>query len=387
MNGPLHGVRILDLTRLLPGNYCTLLLSDLGADVLKIEEPGRGDYIRWAPPLVEGEGAIHRSLNRGKRSVTLNLKAAAGADLLRRLARHADVLIESFRPGVMAQFGLGYEALSETNQRLVYCALTGYGQDGPYRDRAGHDINFTGYAGILHATGTPEGPPVVPSVQIGDFGGGMAAAVGILACLDEARRTGRGRLVDVSMMDVAASWAAVLMSWYLATGSPPERGKMPLSGGLACYRIYRARDGRHLAVGALEPQFWRTLCESLGLPELVHDQFAGPERQEEIAARLQEAFSRRERDEWVIALGDLDACVGPVNDVAEALSDPQLTHRGQLAEADGRRVGAGPAVKVSGHDPRTLTPAPALGEHTEEVLSNLGSSLEEIEKLRSSGVV
>jgi alpha-methylacyl-CoA racemase len=156
---------------------------------------------------------------------------------------------------------------------------------------------------------------------------------------------------------------------------------------LACYRIYRARDGRHLAVGALEPRFWRTLCESLGLPELVHEQFAGPERQEEIAARLQEAFSSRERDEWVTALGDLDACVGPVNDVAEALSDPQLAHRGLLAEAGGRRVGPGPAVKVSGHDPGTLAPAPALGEHTEEVLSDLGSSLEEIEKLRSSGVV
>ncbi len=387
MSGPLQGVRILDLTRLLPGNYCTLLLSDLGADVVKIEEPGRGDYIRWTPPMAGGQGAIHQALNRGKRSVALNLKVTAGADLLRRLAREADVLIESFRPGVMARFGVGYDTLSEENARLVYCALTGYGQDGPYRDRAGHDINYTGYAGVLHATGVPDGPPVLPSVQVGDFGGGMAAAIGVLACLDEARRTGRGRLVDVSMLDVAASWAAVLSSWCLATGSPPERGRMPLSGGLACYRVYRAGDGRYLAVGALEPQFWRTLCESLGLPELVEEQFAPPDRQEQLAGLLQEAFSRKDRDDWVKALGGLEACVGPVNDVAEALSDPQLTHRGLLAELEGRPVGPGPAVKVSGHDPGALTPAPALGEHTEEVLSNLGMSLAEIEKLRSSGVV
>ncbi|MGH9168623.1 MAG: CaiB/BaiF CoA transferase family protein, partial [Acidimicrobiia bacterium] len=178
MSGPLEGVRILDLTRLLPGNYCTLLLADLGADVVKVEEPERGDYIRWTPPLVDGEGAAHGALNRGKRSVTVNLKSAEGAGVLRRMAKQADALVESFRPGVLDRLGVGYRALSEENPRLVYCALTGYGQDGPYRDRAGHDINYTGYAGILEATGRPDGPPILPSVQVGDFGGGMAAAIG-----------------------------------------------------------------------------------------------------------------------------------------------------------------------------------------------------------------
>jgi crotonobetainyl-CoA:carnitine CoA-transferase CaiB-like acyl-CoA transferase len=387
LSAPLDGLRILDLTRLLPGNYCTLLLSDLGADVVKVEEPGRGDYIRWTPPMVGEHGAIHQALNRGKRSITVDLRVAAGAQLLRRLVGGADVLIESFRPGVMARLGVGYEGLVEENPRLVYCALTGYGQDGPYRDRAGHDINYTGYTGVLHATGVPDGPPVLPSVQVGDFGGGMAGAIGVLACLEEARRTGRGRLVDVSMMDVAASWGAVLMSWYLSTGVPPERGGMPLSGGLACYRVYRAGDGRYLAVGALEPRFWRTLCEHLGVPELVEEQFAPPERQEEIGGRLQDAFSGRDRDEWLTELADLETCVGPVNDMAEAMADPQFAHRGLLADSGGRRVGPGPAVKVSGQARGRLKPAPALGEHTEEVLSELGMSREEIEELRSSGAI
>ena len=386
MSGPLEGIRILDLTRLLPGNYCTLLLADLGADVIKIEEPKRGDYIRWTPPMVDGEGAIHRALNRGKRSVTLNLKEPDGGKLLRRLAADSHALVESFRPGVMERLGVGFDALAGENPALVYCAITGYGQDGPYRDRAGHDINYTGYAGVLHATGAPEGPPILPSVQVGDFGGGMAAAVGILAALQEATGTGRGRLVDVSMMDVVASWGAVLSSWYLATGSVPERSRMPLSGGLACYRVYEAGDGKYLAVGALEPQFWRALCERLGLPELI-DPHLDPTEQERLAARLSDAFAKRTRDEWVAEFADLDACVGPVNDAAEALRDPHAAHRGLIAEIDGKPVGPGPAIKLSGHAHGELQPAPGLGEHTDEVLAEAGLKSEELAAMREAGVL
>lgn len=386
MSGPLEGVRILDLTRLLPGNYCTLLLSDLGADVVKIEEPGRGDYIRWLAPMVGGEGAVHRALNRGKRSVTLNLKEGKGVDILRRLTANADALVESFRPGVMDRLGVGYAAIAEVNPELVYCAITGYGQDGPYRNRAGHDINYTGYAGVLHATGTAEGPPVLPSVQVGDFGGGMAAAVGILATLRQAQTTGRGGLVDVSMFDVVASWGAVLGSWYLATGLVPERGRMPLSGGLACYRIYPAGDGKYLAVGALEPQFFRALCEKLGVPELV-DLHLDPSRQDHIAARLEEVFASRSRDEWVEELADLDTCVGPVNDVAEAMADPQALARGLVADVDGTAVGPGPAIKMSGHEGSGLKAAPGLGEHTDDVLGSLGLSSGEIDELRDQGIL
>lgn len=388
MAGPLEGVTVLDLTRLLPGNYGTLLLADLGADVVKVEEPGRGDYIRWTPPMVDGEGATHRALNRNKRSVTLNLKTPEGVDLLSRLAERADALVESFRPGVMDRLGVGYQALSAANPRLVYCAITGYGQDGPYRGRVGHDINYTGYAGLLHATGTPDGPPVLPAVQVGDFGGGMAAALGTSAALLEAARTGRGRFVDVSMLDVVWSWLGVLIAWFAATGEPPPRGGMPLTGGLACYRVYRARDGKYLAVGALEPQFWGALCEALGLGDLVDLQY-DPARQEEVAARVQEVLATRGRDEWVAALGHLETCVGPINDVAEALADPQVAHRGLAVDAGGRPAGPGPALRFAHQDRREVapTPAPALGQHTDEVLASLGLSPGDIAGLRDRGVV
>ncbi|HEX2026093.1 MAG TPA: CaiB/BaiF CoA-transferase family protein [Actinomycetota bacterium] len=384
MTPPLAGVRVLDLTRLLPGAYCTLLLADLGADVVKVEEPGQGDYLRWAPPLIDGEGAAHRALNRGKRSVTLDLKAADGPGVLRRLAGQADVLIESFRPGVLARLGVGYESLAATNGGLVYCALTGYGQDGPYRDRAGHDLNYIAQAGVLAASAPPRGEPVVPPVQMADFAGGMAAAIGVLVALHEATTQGSGRFVDVGMLDVAVSWTALMQSAFLAKGDAPAAGQTPLSGGLACYRTYRCADGRYVAVGALEPVFWRRLCERLGVLELVDDHLGPPDVQERAAARLGEVFAARPRDEWVAELADDDVCVAPVNDVAEALVDPQVVQRGLVAEVDGVAVGPGTAVRVG--EPGAMRPAPGLGEHTIEVLRGAGFGEGEIEALRSAGV-
>ena len=383
MSGPLAGVRILDLTRLLPGNYCTLLLADLGADVVKVEKRGRGDYIRWAPPLVDGQGAVHRALNRGKRSMVLDLKSPQGPAILRRLVASADALVESFRPGVMARLGAAYATLAEVNPRLVYCALTGYGQDGPYRGRAGHDIDYIGYAGILGASLDRGGAPVLPAIQVGDFGGGMAAAFGIAAGLRETAVMGRGRFVDVAMLDVAVSWTAVPLASTLGTGTVPV--KDALSGGLACYRTYRCADGRHVAVGALEPKFWRKLCECLGVPDLVDQHMALPPEQERVAARLADVFIRRPRDEWVAELGDVEACVAPVNDVAEASRDSQVRSRDMVVEVDGRPVGPGAVVKA-GHPP-AARPAPGLGEHTEEVLGEAGFSEAEVEDLRAQGVV
>jgi alpha-methylacyl-CoA racemase len=386
VSGPLDGFLILDLTRLLPGAYCTLLLGDLGADVVKVEEPGRGDPLREAPPLVDGGSAAHLALNRGKRSVTLDLKSPEGPDVLTRLAAGAHAVVESFRPGVAERLGIGYRTLSERNRRIVYCALTGYGQDGPYRDRPGHDLDYLAYAGILEPTGSEDGPPAIPAAQIADLAGGMGAAVGILACLLEAERTGRGRFVDLAMLDAAASWASLTWSSYLGTGETPARGRWLLTGALACYRVYRTGDGKFVAVGALEPKFWRSLCEALGVPELV-DQQLDPARQEEMTRRLQEIFLTRARDEWVEALAGLEACVAPVNDVAEATGDPQLVHRGMVAEAGGRTVGPGPLVNVSGQDRGSLAPAPALGQHTEEVLILAGFTTQEVTGLRDRGVV
>ena len=382
------GTVVLDLTRLLPGGYCTLLLADLGADVVKVEEPGRGDYVRWTPPLVDGESAAHHALNRGKRSVTLNLKEPRGADLLRRLARGADVLVESFRPGVMDRLGVGFDALRGESRGLVYCSITGYGQDGPYRDRVGHDINYVGYAGLLGLSGEEGGPPIVPPVQVGDLGGGgMAAAIGILAALLERGRTGRGQLVDTSMLDGVVSWLSIHLGAFLATGRRPERGRMPLSGEYACYGVYSCADGKYVTVGALEPQFWRALVNALGLPELEDEQYAPSERQRQMADQLQSAFGRRSRDEWMAELGDLEACVGPVNDAAEAVADPQVRHRGMIARVGSRDVGPGSPFRFEGEQIAALRPAPGFGEHTAEVLATVGVGEAELADLRARGVV
>jgi len=386
---PLGGVRVLDLTRLLPGGYCTLLLADLGADVVKVEEPGRGDYIRWTPPLVDGVSAAHRALNRGKRSITLNLKADEGPAVLRTLVTRADVLVESFRPGVMERLGVGYEALTGANPALVYCAITGYGQDGPYRDRVGHDVNYMGYGGALSMTGPPEGgAPVLPGVQVGDLGGGgMLGAIGILAALIEARATGRGQVVDASMLDGVVSWLSIHAGTYLATGEEPAPGAAPLGGGLACYGVYRARDGRYLTVGALEPRFWEALCGALGHPELIPEQFAPPRRQREIAAALQAEFATCDRDDWLARFADVEACVGPVNSVGEALADLQVRARGMVAEVHGVPVGPGPVPKMGSPSGEPLRPAPALGEHTAEVLSAAGVTEGRLAALRAAHVV
>jgi crotonobetainyl-CoA:carnitine CoA-transferase CaiB-like acyl-CoA transferase len=386
VSGPLDGFLVLDLTRLLPGAYCTLLLADLGAEVVKVEEPGRGDPLRDAPPVVDGGGAAHLALNRGKRSLTLDLKAAEGPEVLGRLAEGARAVVQSFRPGVADRLGVGYETLTGRNPGLVYCALTGYGQDGPYVDRPGHDVNYSALAGILEQTGTPDGPPVIPAVQVADLAGGMGGAVGILACLLEAERTGRGQFLDLAMLDAAASWAALLWSGYLATGTRPDRGEWFLTGALACYRVYPAGDGRYLAVGALEPKFWQVLCDALGVSDLADFQFDA-NRQEEVAARLGEIFLTRSRDEWVTALEGLQACVAPVNDIAEAVTDRQLVHREMVAEVGGRIVGPGRLVKLPGRQPEPLAPAPALGEHTDEVLTRAGFTPADVAGLRERGVV
>lgn len=393
--GPLEGLRVLDLTRLLPGGYATLLLADMGADVLKVEEPGKGDYIRWTPPVVGEFSASHIALNRNKRSMTLNLKSDEGRALFLELARNHDVVIESFRPGVLERLGVGWTTLSQQDPALIYCAISGYGQDGPRSQVAGHDANYIGYAGVLGIIGEEARRPAIPGVQIGDLaGGGMAAVIAILAALERRRRTGLGDFCDISMMDGAMSWLTIHAASYVATGDEPQRERMHLSGAYPCYRVYPAADG-WLSVGALEPQFWAALTDALERPDLADDAFATGDRRNEVIAELEALFSTDTRAGWMKRFDGLDVCVGPVNGFEEALADEQVRARGMAFEAEVPGVGpwthVGDPLKFSSRpsqtEPSLRLPPPKMGEHTDEILRSLGRSDDDIQAMRSTGAI
>jgi alpha-methylacyl-CoA racemase len=396
MTLPLEGIRVLDLSRLLPGGFCSLLLADFGADVLKVEDTGMGDYLRWSAPGYDGasdsaKSALFLSLNRGKRSIRVDLKSAEGREVLLRLVAEADVVLESFRPGVLDRLGVGYEVMRDVNPGIVYCAITGYGQDGPNRDRSGHDMNYLGLVGLLGLTGERDGPPVQAAGQIADLGGGaLMAAFGILAALRERDRSGEGQLVDVSMADGALSWLALVAARYLADEVTPRRGDLELAGGLVCYRPYACADG-WVTLGALEPKFWAAWCRGVGRDDLVERQFDPPGS--ETHREAQAIFARRTRAEWRAFAAEHDCCLEPVLALDEALDSELVRAREMVVELD--QPGATRPVRLLGvpvklgrtpGDP-TCAPGPALGEHTREVLAALGYSDERIAALEESGAV
>ena len=389
----LSDIRVLDLSRLLPGGFCSLLLADFGAEVLKVEDTGMGDYLRWSPPFHEGaddsaKSAPFLSLNRGKRSIRLNLKEEAGREVLLRLVREYDVLVESFRPGVMDRLGVGYERLREENPGLVYCAISGYGQDGPYTGRSGHDMNYLGLGGLLGLSGDPDGPPVQAAGQIADLGGGaLMAAFGIMAALRERARSEEGQLVDVSMFDGALSWLALVAAHHFADGTVPRRGGLPLAGGLICYRPYACRDG-WVTLGALEPKFWAEWCRGVGREDLLERQFEAPGS--EAHAEVEQIFLERTRAEWQAFASEHDCCLEPVLGLDEALDSELVRARDMVVELDQPGAAApvrllGVPVKLSRTPGAPAGPGPALGEHTREVLSGLGYSEDEISTLLEWG--
>jgi alpha-methylacyl-CoA racemase len=392
--GPLDGVRVLDLSRLLPGGFCSLLLADFGAEVLKVEDTGMGDYIRWSPPYFEGaedssKSALFLALSRGKRSIRLNLKEEAGREVLLKLAREYDVLLESFRPGVLDRLGVGYERLKRENAGLVYCAITGYGQDGPYTGRSGHDMNYLGLNGVLGLTGDADGPPVQPAGQIADVGGGaLMAAFGILAALRERERSGKGQLVDASMFDGSLSWLALVAARYLCDGEVPRRGDLELAGRLICYRPYACKDG-WVTLGALEPKFWQAWCRGVGREDLIERQFERPGS--EAHAEVERIFLERTREDWREFASRHDCCLEPVLDLDEALDSELVRAREMVVKLEQPGAGAvkqlGLPVKLSRTPGRVQGPAPALGEHTDEVLAALGYSEERVEELKQAGAV
>jgi len=369
----LDGVRVLDLTRYIPGPYCTRLLADLGADVIKIEEPPFGDPTRAVPPAAGEDSALHAALNRGKRSIAVNLRSETGAEVARRLAARADVLVEAFRPGVLARRGLGPDTLRAADPRLVYCSVSGYGQDGPLAGRAGHDVDYVALGGYLGGNRDAEGRPVLPTTQVADMTGGLLAAFGILAALQARERTGRGQLVDVSLLEGVLALMTVPAVRRLAGGELPTE----LTGSHACYNVYRCRDGRFLAVGALEPKFWEALCRTLGHPEKVPRQWESGQARRETLALFASTFASRDRDAWLRDFAEVEACVEPVLELDEALDQPQLRARGVLSCP----------VRLSETPARAPGPAPALGQHTAEVLAEAGYPSAEIASLREAGVI
>ena len=397
---PLEGIRVLDLSRLLPGGFCSLLLADFGAEVLKVEDTGMGDYVRLSPPYYEGahesaRSALFLALNRNKRSIRLDLKRERGREALLALVREHDVVLESFRPGVLERLGVGYERMREENPRIVYCAITGYGQESSKRLASGHDTNYLGLIGLLGLTGGRGGEPVQAAGQIADLGGGaLMAAVGILAALRErdggggVEGSGEGQFVDVSMADGSLSWLAMVAAAYLADGNVPYRGDLPLAGALICYRPYECADG-WVSLGALEAKFWQAFCRGVGREDLIAKQGEAPGSQAH--AEVVEIFKARTRDEWEAFSRENDCCLEPILEIDEALDSQLVREREMVVEIE--QPGAERPVRLLGvpvklsrtpgrHD---RLPGPALGEHTEEVLRGAGFSEEEVAEMIAEG--
>ncbi|WP_404452140.1 CoA transferase [Virgibacillus necropolis] len=374
---PLKNTRVLDLTRLLPGPYCSMLLADFGAEVIKIEDPKMGDYARHYEPKLDEDSTLFHSLNRNKKSVCLNLKSEDGkADFLEIVAK-ADVVVESFRPGVMERLGLDYEKLKNVNPGLVYCAITGYGQTGPYANKPGHDINYLSYAGLLNLMGEKEGRPVIPATQIADIGGGaFPAALGILLALMEREKSGEGQFVDISMLDGVISWLQTALPNYLSHNTTVNRGEQMLAGGLAAYAVYETKDGRFLSVGALEPKFWEAFCLAIERSDFIPLLEAPLQEQYRLNYEIQTIISEKTLSEWLSIFSDIEACVTPVLSFEEMTEDPQVIARGMIQTV--KHVTLGETKQISTPIKLSKTPgdirshAPKLGEHTTEFMKEMG---------------
>ena len=370
----LEGIRILDLSRLLPGPYCTMLLADFGADVIKIEEPGRGDYARSFPPFLKDFGYWHLQLNRNKKSVVLDLKSDAGREAFLELAKTADVVVESYRPGVLKKLGIDYETVSKINPKIIYCALTGYGKNGPLAKQADHDIGYVSLAGITNMSGEAGGKPAIPGVLMADMNASMAAGMSILIALRHAQMTGQGQEIDINLYNVAMTLMPGAASLYFGSGFVAERGNNWLTGMYANYNIYKTKDNRYVSVGCLEKKFWTNLCTALqraDLIDLIDDEENHPYLKEQLAFE----FEKRTMAEWEAYLKGKDTCVTPVLNFAEACDAEQTTANEMVLTVNDEELGEykqiGFAMKLSKTPAQLSKRAPRLGEDTEEILGQL----------------
>ncbi|MED4727755.1 CaiB/BaiF CoA-transferase family protein [Aneurinibacillus migulanus] len=390
MHQALQGMKVLDVTRLLPGPLCTMYLADYGAEIIKIEDPTLGDYAREMEPMLAGAGALYQLVNRGKKSITLNLQQEEGKEILRRLAREADILVEGFRPGVMHRLGLDYETIRHVNPRLIYCSVTGYGQNGPYAEKAGHDLNYIGFTGLLHEAIHAGGHPTafLPPVQIADIGAGTLHAVsGILLAIVQRERTGEGAYLDISMTDGVLPFMIPALSYYLAAQETGQATFNPLTGALACYNVYETGDGKWMALGALEAKFWRRFCEVAELNDYMPDYWS-PDKQSHIKEEVAAYFKERSAAEIMGVFADEDVCLTPVLSLEEALHDMHLQARGMFAYWDAYPTVT--QVKNPLLDEAMLasqTFPPTRGADTEEILRGLGYDAHTIQNLKQRQII
>lgn len=396
---PLEGYRVVDLSRLAPGPFCTMVLADLGAEVLRVEEPGGGrrsraerEYLGGQDPREMRRQAAFNAVNRGKRSIALNLKHPEAQRILHRLVERADVFVEGFRPGVVKRLGCDYETLKAINPRLVYCSISGYGQDGPYAGLVGHDINYISIAGALGMIGPKGGPPSIPYNFLADYaGGGLHAALAIVVALLHRERTGQGQYIDIAMADGVLYLMAQAATEFFLRGRVPRPGEMRLNGGAPYYNVYQCKDGRYISIGCNEPWFWENLCRALGREDFIPYQHNG-EKYPEIFAAFREIFLTRTRDEWWEYLRSQgDIAVAPVYSLDEVVHDPQVRHRQmvvEVGEIEGepvRQIGIGP--KFSATPGRIGALGVGTGQHTEQVLAELGYTSPQIQALREQGAI
>jgi crotonobetainyl-CoA:carnitine CoA-transferase CaiB-like acyl-CoA transferase len=388
---PLEGVTVLDLSRQLPGPVATQILADFGADVIKIEDTGSGDSFRAVEPLRNGVAARHVQINRNKRGLAIDLKSEEGHAIFMKLCGRAQVVFEQFRPGVVRRLGIHYEAVREVNPRIVYCALSGFGQNGPLRDVVAHDPNYLSVSGVLGLLGRRGGPPAMSGPQISDLAAAHLSTIGILLALRRAEHTGEGEYIDISLFDSAMSMSVTAVATYLGGGRAPSRGEERHNGRYPWSDIYETSDGGYLTVSAIEEHFYANLCNALGRPEWLGDQYAGDARQEEIRAGMAQIFRSRTRDEWFDLLKDRQVCISPVLSVAEAVESEHAKARGSIVEhhhpvAGDMRHLASP-IRLRNAPATIRRAAPALGEHSAEILASLGYGTEVIEQLVARGVV
>ena len=378
---PLRGMRVLDLTRLAPGPFASLLLVDLGAEVIKVEDPAFGDPARYGLPGQsspgEGDSALFRLLNRGKKSITCNLKSVQGRVIMMQLIAGADVLLEGFRPGVMKRLGLDYEAALEANPRLVYASLSGFGQDGPCRQKACHDLSCMALSGWLDLTGAADGAPALSAIPIADMASALWLALAVTAALLERERIGKGCYLDLAMLDSVCALMAVPVAEMMSGSSLPQRGDTMLTGKLACYNLYQTEDGRYMSLAAIEPRFWESFCSAVGREDWLSRQYEPEQRT--LVSEVADLFRGKPRGYWVELFSNRDCCCEPVLTLEEAAAHSQIQARGLWREG----ILHCPLGSCEGAD----AAAPRLGEYTAQVLAELGYTLEDVEALRSEGVV